>query len=410
MACADISDNLRFVAAALSAMTDKHIVSKSEYLTIQQQTQSGINTGYTFQGKVDVPQVIKQTYADTYQLVTQLQSSTTADTVDDTPTQVGRSPWFQFTSMVAEYFSIGGESIDTGEARAGIELTTLAAVSDCEGVTLNHVENEMGHGHKETEPSTVVEDQMHLVNNEPVQIFISSSDGIGVDICIMMSSNKNTVHQLKLRIEQRLRIKTEDQCLSYQGTLLQDTHTLHSYHIINNSTLTLSVRVRGGSTELHYLDATYMDPTWDYDFTNVSDGNTKFTRGGHRYYRPCGWKRIAINVTDRYGDNTWLGHTNSRGEWAVSYHGTKQPVFDKICEEGYKVGPSNAHGDGVYSSPYISEAERYASEFNYEGVRYLGVFQNRVNPKSINIVNNEKYWVCPNPANIRPYGLCVKPC
>ena len=243
-----------------------------------------------------------------------------------------------------------------------------------------------------------------------MQIFISSCDGVGVTNCITMTSHNNTVQQLKLLIERKLGIKTEDQCLSYQGTLLQDTNTSQSYHIINNYTVTLSVRVRGGSQELYFLDSTYMDPTWDYDFTNVSDVDTKFTRGGYPYSRPCGWKRIAIKVIGKYGNDTWLGQTNSKGEWAVSYHGTKQPVFDNICAEGYHVGTRNVYGKGVYSSPDIKETVRYASSFNYKGVDYLGVFQNRVNPKGITIVNNGIYWFCKNPANIRPYGLCVKAC
>ena len=51
MACADTSDYLRLIAAALSAMTDKHIVSKSEYSTIRERERSGINTGYIFKEK-----------------------------------------------------------------------------------------------------------------------------------------------------------------------------------------------------------------------------------------------------------------------------------------------------------------------------------------------------------------------
>ncbi|RIA84295.1 hypothetical protein C1645_832483 [Glomus cerebriforme] len=32
-----------------------------------------------------------------------------------------------------------------------------------------------------------------------------------------------------------------------------------------------------------------------------------FTLGNFDYKRPCGWKRIALNVFDKYDDITWLG-------------------------------------------------------------------------------------------------------
>ena len=394
MACADTGDNLGLIAAALSAMTNKHIVSLSEYSTIQKRARSGINTGYIFKGEVNVLQTIEQTYADTFHLVTPLQ-----------PTQQGSTTVFQRASNVVRC-AIGGVG-------AAVRLSAIASVSASvsSGAPLNNdIEmNEMGYTHEGISiHSSVVEDQIPLINNESMQIFISSTNGVGVTICVTMSSNMKTIHGLKLLIKEKLGIKTEDQCLSYQGTLLQDTDTLQAYHITNNSTIMLTVRVRGGSQELHFLDSTYMDPSWDYDFTDVLDGDNKFIRGGYPYYRPCGWKRIAIKVTGKYRNESWLGHTNSWGEWAVTYHGTKQPAFDNICEEGYKVGTGAAYGPGVYSSPYISEAERYATEFEYEGVRYWGVFQNRVNSRGVKIVYNGKYWLCKNPANIRPYGLCVK--
>jgi hypothetical protein len=46
------------------------------------------------------------------------------------------------------------------------------------------------------------------------------------------------------------------------------------------------------------IDASYLDPQHNFDFTNVSDqqdGKT-FFKGGERYFRPCGWKRFALNV------------------------------------------------------------------------------------------------------------------
>ena len=55
------------------------------------------------------------------------------------------------------------------------------------------------------------------------------------------------------------------------------------------------------------MDDKFLDPGFDYDFSNEKDDNTKFMRGGHRYYRPYGWKRFALKVCGKYGDDTWLG-------------------------------------------------------------------------------------------------------
>ena len=414
MACSDTGDNLELIAAALNALTNKNIVSKSEYLIIQQKADSGIDTGYILKGEVNVPQTIEQTYAYNYESFTP-----TTDTIDEIPVQK-RSRWMQFAKLLVVGTAIGGVGIVTGGAgiaigaagaaigAAGLAIATstigsiavvggtAAAVGGTAVAVGGTVVAVVGTGaavggagvatvgaagllsnSAKKPPPTVVEDKIPLISNKSVQICTSSSN---------------------------------DQCLSYQGTKLQDTNTLQAYHITNNSTVTSSVRAHGGSQELHYLDSTYMDPSWDHDFTNESDGDKKSIRGGYPYYRPYGWKRIGIQATRKYRDATWLGHTNSNGEWAVTYHGTKQAVFHKICEEGYKVGPRHLYGEGVYSSPYICEAKAYATEFKYKGVRYLGVFQNRVNPKGAKIEKDGRYWVCPNPADIRPYGLCMKAC
>ena len=401
MACADTGGNLGLIAAALSALTERHIVSKSEYLTIQKRAQSGIDTGYIFKGEVNVPQVIEQTYADTIDA-----------------TQERSSRWKRLASYVVMGAAVGAVGLATGGVGLAIGVAGVATSTIIGGavVAIGGTVAAAGGAGVATVGATeliidkvsptIVEGKRAPKSNESVQICVSSSNG--ETICVNMPSNMNTVHELKSLIKEKFGIKTEDQCLSYQGTLLRDTKTLQVYDITNNSTVMLTVKVRGGSQELHFLDFTYMDPSWDYDFTDVSDGDNTFIRGGYPYYRPCGWKRIAIKVTGKYKNESWLGHTNSWGEWAVTYHGTKQPVFDNICKEGYKVGTRNAYGKGVYSSPNISVAEGYASEFNYEGVRYSGVFQNRVNPKGVKIVKDVNYWVCPNPTNIRPYGLCVK--
>ena len=50
-----------------------------------------------------------------------------------------------------------------------------------------------------------------------------------------------------------------------------------------------------------------LDPHQDYDFTSMTDDGREYHRGGHRYHRPYGWKRIALKVKRKYNDDTWLG-------------------------------------------------------------------------------------------------------
>ena len=90
-----------------------------------------------------------------------------------------------------------------------------------------------------------------------------------------------------------------------------------------------------------------MDPQYDYDFTKIDDKGKKFMRGGLEYRRPCGWKRYALKVIDKYKDIEWLGSkgsTKNDSEWAVSYHGTKIYCAEPIAKDGLKPGHNNKYG------------------------------------------------------------------
>jgi hypothetical protein len=52
------------------------------------------------------------------------------------------------------------------------------------------------------------------------------------------------------------------------------------------------------------IDSSYFDPQHDYDFTSIDDKQTgrKQYKGGEKYYRPCGWKRFALNVNTKNKD------------------------------------------------------------------------------------------------------------
>ena len=168
-----------------------------------------------------------------------------------------------------------------------------------------------------------------------------------------------------------------------------------------------------------------LDPRFDYDFSHVEDDGTKYMRGGFQYKRPYGWKRIAINVNGKYDDDTWLGPDGIRteeapGEWPVSYHGTNVKNAKMILIEGFKPGPRQLFGKGIYTSPSLEMVERlYAQEFTCEGKTYKIAFQNRVNPDQGNghlqIIPASQtsvgadYWLSPGgTADVRPYGILIR--
>ena len=154
------------------------------------------------------------------------------------------------------------------------------------------------------------------------------------------------------------------------------------------------------------------DPRFDYDFTPISereDSKQTYHRGGQRYYRPCGWKRLALDVKEKYwpqdcsiaelkqvlaaaeirqqfseksemvqviqeqglGGNVqslvncrlgdWLGEKGHPGEWCNAYHGTSPEVAKHIADQGLRRGGADGvaaengarFGPGVYCTPQV---------------------------------------------------------
>lgn len=173
------------------------------------------------------------------------------------------------------------------------------------------------------------------------------------------------------------------------------------------------------------FDSNNLDPKFDYDFTDLKDEGKKFMRGEFEYKRPYGWKRFAVRVLDKYEDDEWLGPDGIRtdqapGEWPVAYHGTYMDSARMIVKEGYKPGPGDAHGKGIYSSPSLEMVERYyAKEFELKGKRYKIALQNRVNPDQgagrLEITaasvtgTGADYWLSPeHNDDVRPYGILIR--
>lgn len=224
-----------------------------------------------------------------------------------------------------------------------------------------------------------------------------------------------SVDKLKQIIYEHASIEPRKQNLIYCGQEIDEGHLLSEYGVEDQSEITV-VRLRAmNADDILVLDKASLHPCYDYDFTNIKDESRSFTRGGVEYRRPCGWRRFAINVIGKYENEIWLASSDRIGEWPVSYHGTGKNAAGSIAQVGYDLTKCTrfAYGRGVYSTPDIKVAEAYAKSFILGGQEYLVVLQNRVNPITVQKVkpilhNKAEYWISPDAADIRPYGVCIK--
>jgi hypothetical protein len=237
---------------------------------------------------------------------------------------------------------------------------------------------------------------------------------------------------LKERIREKLGMPWEEQRLTFCGRVLDDDRTsISDYGVGDGSTLHMSMLSREITITSVIDDNSLFDHKFDFDFTKIDDGDTKFYRGGKRYFRPCGWERFAINLKGRYVnpedsiDDKWLGEPghrehSSEGEWPVSYHGTRCENSASISRQGYslKKQKRKRFGPGIYSTPSIeiaADKKLYAHPFKSDGKYYQLMFQNRVCPRGLKVIPpsktrvNGEYWIQTEEALIRPYGLCVRP-
>lgn len=183
--------------------------------------------------------------------------------------------------------------------------------------------------------------------------------------------------------------------------------------------------------ELYVDMKTFLDPNFDFDFTDLKDNSTCM-RGNEPYTRPTGWKRVAIKVLDKYPDgNGWLGSAGWRsqsvnGEWPVSYYGTSMDTCKTIVETHFKPSEPqspNFSRRGIYSMYDLDEAAKYSNTFKDvdTGKTYKVLLQNRINPDKRKVCENKKYWLIEVPEgtlpakekkiveeSIRPYGILFK--
>ncbi|KAF7642366.1 hypothetical protein LDENG_00259240 [Lucifuga dentata] len=179
----------------------------------------------------------------------------------------------------------------------------------------------------------------------------------------------------------------------------------------------------------------FFHPKYDYDFTNIKDGDTTFLRGNERYLRPCGWNRVALRVLQKYdGGDAWLG--TGKDAWPVSYHGhntdgslgviltrtgssAEEPEFMDAAAASLVTG--GTRGRGVYSTPDIRIAEKFCKTFKSktDGKTYKVVLQNRINPAERKPCQRDGLWLVYIPEgssdvqtrtivqnSLRPYTEC----
>ena len=159
-------------------------------------------------------------------------------------------------------------------------------------------------------------------------------------------------------------------------------------------------------------------------------------RGGEEYNPPEGWIGIGLKAFDLYEDDRWLDMQNREGEWVVAYHGVGNKlsveevhkIQGSIYQHGFKIGSGQLHKDcddyfhpgqkvgvGVYCTPRIEVAEKYAGNSEFNGKKYKTVIMCRVNPKARRHCYKceesriNKYWVVNGTSDeIRPYRFLYK--
>jgi hypothetical protein len=171
----------------------------------------------------------------------------------------------------------------------------------------------------------------------------------------------------------------------------------------------LEVNLKPFETKLIYQESEILDPSFDFDFSNLVDDGKVFRRGGRIYERPCGWKRIAFQVKNKYENETWLGSTNMVGEWPCAYHAANTDFTKFIGYDGFdltklkRLQNQKVH----FLTPKFDTALSLATEITINGQVIKFLIKSRVNPEKIIERKDGVFWLVASD-NIRPYGILYK--
>ena len=178
-------------------------------------------------------------------------------------------------------------------------------------------------------------------------------------------------------------------------------------------------KIMGHVQRYSFIPEHETDSKFDYDYKDIEESG--FMRGGRVFNRPSGWKKIALKISGKYGDDTWFGvgvgkrgkdeKQSLDGEWPISYHGPKNHnTIASIIENGYDINKNtrSQYGKGIYSSPDIPIPESFAETFVHEGKRIKAMIMNRVHMSCTKVEKDGTIYVTTNDSMIRPIAILIK--
>ena len=169
----------------------------------------------------------------------------------------------------------------------------------------------------------------------------------------------------------------------------------------------------------------YFDYKGNFINPNLS---SNFIRGTEIYDPPYGWIGIGLKVEGKYENDDWLTNNTNSSEWAIAYHGINSKISSDIVKKilkyiiikdlkkGISKMESNSidirHsekkvGEGVYLSPKINYAEKYAGIISFNDKKYKVLLMARVYIKEIREPEYTNFWVL-DEKYIRIYRVLLK--
>ena len=150
-------------------------------------------------------------------------------------------------------------------------------------------------------------------------------------------------------------------------------------------------------------------------------------RGTEKNYPPYGWFGIGLNVLGKYDNDEWLDKNTNK--WAIAYYSVGQntssikirEILNKIiiekkldiCINDFKSSsidkrhPNETVGFGIYLTPDIKLAEKFAGKLFICGKKYKIVLMAKVLIEKIREPNDINFWIL-DKEFVRFYRILVK--